>query len=97
MATSLDNPNSGVDVAYVKNKLYLVYNPSSENRYPLVISELDDQFNEVDRLVVRENIDEKDVTYSIELSYPYLLEHDGKLYLTYTYGRSRIEYVEVVI
>jgi len=95
--TNFDNPNSGVDVVYMNDNLYLVHNPSEQNRYPLVISELDDQFNEKERLVIRENVEEKDVTYSIELSYPYMIEHDKKLHLAYTYGRSKIEYVEVSV
>ena len=34
---------------------------------------------------------------SPELSYPYIIEYNGQLHLTYTYGRSKIEYVVVSI
>ena len=95
--TRFENPNSGVDTVYTDGRLFLVYNPSSESRLPLVLSELDDQFNEKERLVIREGIDEKDVTYSQELSYPYLVTFCGSLYLTYTYGRSKIETVTISI
>lgn len=95
--TNFENPNSGVDVVYTQDKLFLAYNPYSSSRIPLVVAELDDQFNVKETLVVRDGIDEKDVTYSIELSYPYLIENNGSLCLTYTYGRSKIEYVEILI
>lgn len=96
-ATKFDNPNSGIDCVYVEGRLFLVYNPSSTYRYPLVLSELDEEFNEKERLVIREGIDESDVTYSAELSYPFLIENNGKLYLTYSYGRSRIEVLTISI
>jgi len=93
--TEFDNPNSGVDTVYHNDSLYLVHNPSISNRKPLVVSKLDDEFNEVDRLVVESEVRIEDRTYSYELSYPYMIENKGLLHLVYTYGRSRIEYVTI--
>lgn len=95
VATKLDNPNSGIDCVYTNDRLFLAHNPSSVHRRPLVISELDKNFNIIDQLVIQEKTD--GITNSPELSYPYMVEHDGKLHLIYTYGRSKIETVTVDI
>ena len=90
------NPNASVDVVYFDGRLFLVYNPSKELRAPLVINELDEEFLVVDEIVVQDET--KGKTYTKELSYPYMaLGSDNNLHLTYTYGRSSIEYVEVEI
>lgn len=96
-ATALDNPNSGIDTIYYRNELFLVHNPSSTNRKPLVLSRLGlDGFEDVkDEIVIREEVDDNDRTTSRELSYPYMVVHDGLFHLTYTYGRSGIEYVVI--
>jgi predicted neuraminidase len=102
--TNLDNPNSAVDVVYHKNKLYLVHNPDSMNRSPLVVSEINLNYDGesakcdiVNQIMITEKVDEKIPLNSFELSYPYMIEHDNKLHLVYTYGRSRIEYVTIEI
>ena len=93
--TNFENPNSGVDTIYHNDRLFLVYNPSSEQRSPLVIAELDEDFCIVDELVVEEKV--KEGTYSQELSYPYMVEKNNKIHLVYTYGRCTIEYVTIEI
>jgi len=97
--TKLLNPNSGVDTVYYDGKLFLVYNPSDKNRYPLIIREMDtnddDYMNNGKEIVITEDIERSEGTHSRELSYPYMIEEDGKLHLVYTYGRSKIEYVVI--
>jgi predicted neuraminidase len=101
--TNLPNPNSGVDVVYTNDRLFLVSNPSSDLRNPLVIQEIrkksDTEWEIIDTVTIRESIDEADrgTCISQELSYPYMVEHDGKLHLVYTYGRTKIEYVTISI
>ena len=94
--TKLENPNSGVDcLALSNNRLFLVHNPSSTLRHPLVISELDKELNVIDELVIQKEVSGR--TNSKELSYPYLISNDDKLYLTYTYGRSKIETITLKV
>ena len=95
--TKLRNPNSGVDTVFYDGRLFLVYNPSTEMRAPLSVVELDKDFNIIDTLVIREKVESNDITISGELSYPYMIEQNGQLHLTYTYGRSKIEYVVIDI
>ena len=95
VATNLDNPNSGSDTVYIDGHLFLAHNPSSVNRYPLVISELDENFNIRDQLVVQEKVEGR--TNTAELSYPYLVSDGKNVYCTYTYGRSKIETVTLEI
>jgi len=101
--TNFLNPNSGVDVVNVNDRLFLVYNPSNEIRNPLVVDEIkfkcNGSWDVLDRVVVRESIDERHVgaCFSQELSYPYMVENEGKLHLVYTYGRSEIEYCTINI
>jgi len=94
--TKFDNPNSGIDTVYFDKRLFLVYNPSVDTRIPLVIHELDNDFDIKNEIVVKQAMDD-DKTYSVELSYPYMIEHDGRLHLTYTYGRSKIENVTIEV
>lgn len=98
IATNIPNPNSGVDTVYVNGKLYLVYNPSETERAPLVISQIDHaknigEFELRESIKVRNEVVEKSPFISPELSYPYMVEQDGKLHLVYTYGRFKIEYI----
>jgi len=96
--TEFDNPNSGVDTVYYKDRLFLVYNPSQTKRYPLVINELNENFDVVEELIVQEKVElPLKIPHSPELSYPYMVEHDGKLHLVYTYGRVKLEYVTIGI
>lgn len=97
VATNLPNPNSGVDIVNLDNRLFLVNNPSADSRIPLVIQEIikvdESEFKVIDEIVIREKINDEDRCNSQELSYPYMVENNGQLHLVYTYGRSRIEYV----
>lgn len=94
--SSLKNPNSGIDVVHFRDRLFLVHNPSQENRYPLVISEIDNEnFNVIDTLVITEKIDESENVFGPELSYPFMIENDGNLNLIYTYGRVKMEQVVI--
>jgi predicted neuraminidase len=101
----LQNPNSGVDVVYMKesDRLFLVYNPSDHLRVPICVAELEEfsdgtyTFDVLDELVVTKDVDPAGSTHSRELSYPYMIEHDGKLHLVYTYGRSKIEHVTIEV
>ena len=93
--TGFLNPNSGIDTIFYKGSLFLVYNPSDIHRFPLVVSEIKNENETLDSIVIREDIDTKNMTHSRELSYPYMIEKDGKIHLTYTYGRSKIEYVVI--
>lgn len=103
-ATSLPNPNSAVDVATHNGNLYLVWNPSENERYPLVVSRIkrngyaqDVDFSVEDTVIISDEINDDNFIEkgcnSPELSYPYMIEHNGQLHLTYTKGRSYIEYV----
>lgn len=98
LPTRFDNPNSGIDTVYMNGNLYLVYNPSKDVRIPLVVSHLEDQlFETMDSITVSDGISEKELVNSNELSYPYMIGHDGKLHLVYTRGRSKIEYVIIEV
>jgi len=98
--TKFKNPNSGVDTVFVNGRLFLIYNPSSDYRMPLVVSEIDnDLFEIIDTVSIKDSFteEEKRDIFTSELSYPYMIEHDGKLHCVYTYGRAKIEYVEITI
>jgi predicted neuraminidase len=103
--TNLDNPNSAVDVAYFNDRLFLVHNPDTLHRNPLVLSEIGMMQAKnggmictiTDQILITENVDEKTPLISRELSYPYMIEYGGNLHIVYTYGRSKIEYVVVKV
>jgi len=98
--TNLKNPNSGIDVVFYNNRLFLVSNPSSLYRFPLVIQEIklvNGLFEIKDEVIINDNIDENSSCISQELSYPYMVENEGKLHLVYTYGRTKIEYCVIEI
>jgi len=102
--TNLYNPNSAVDVVYYNDRLFLIHNPSDVKRSPLVLSEIefDIQEDSVDckikyQIMITEKVDENFSLISKELSYPYMIEHDNKLHIVYTYARTKIEYIVVEI
>jgi len=103
--TIFKNPNSSVDVVTVGDRLFLVHNPATTRRSPLMLSEIKEAnenelyggFEVIDEIEIRDEIPTSEVAYSAELSYPYMIEHDGKIHITYTYGRTKIEHVEVEI
>lgn len=103
--TCFDNPNASIDVVYIKDdkddgdflphnyKIFLVHNPSDTYRYPLVLKELNENLDVIDELVIKKETEGK--VRTPELSYPFLIEYNKQLHLTYTYGRSAIEYCVV--
>jgi len=93
--TDLPNPNSGVDTVYYDESLFIVYNPSERLRSPLIIGKFAEDFEIEDQIVITKDLPEG--CFSQELSYPYMIERDGIIHLCYTYGRSKIEYVQVKI
>ena len=87
VATSIYNPNSGMDVLQHDGRLFVVCNPSESDRFPLVLMELDASFNVLQSLT----LDTQAESYrSPEVSYPYMIWHDGKIHCVYTYGRKNI-------
>ena len=104
VATNLPNPNSSVDVVFLDGRLFLVYNPDSNYRMPLNIAELakrsDSKWEIVNEITVTNSINDtenNEQTFTDELSYPYMIGHDGRLHLTYTFGRTRIEYCVISV
>jgi len=94
-ATQLFNPNSGMDVVQLNGKTYLVYNPDERKRAPLVLAQVSEEHEVIDQITIRDEVEE--ITNSPELSYPYMIENDGVLHLVYTYGRSKIEHVQIQV
>ena len=87
--TSLPNNNSGIDLDRDEDgRIWLCYNPVSENwgkRYPLVLAVSSDGGNTFREYACLE-ADEG------EYSYPAVVAHDGKIYVTYTYTRKHIAF-----
>jgi predicted neuraminidase len=101
--TNLPNPNSGIDTIYIGDKLYIVYNPSETNRYPLVVSRVEqvgdtNEFIVKDTLMIKDEVVEKSPFISQELSYPYCcIGENGNINCVYTYGRVCIEHVVISV
>ncbi|MFA7221122.1 MAG: exo-alpha-sialidase [Synergistaceae bacterium] len=102
--TNMPNPNSAVDVATYGDKLYLVWNPDSNYRFPLLVSELErdgEVFSIKQNLTASDDLNMDNFSMksalSPELSYPYMISHEGQLHLTYTHGRNKIEYIAIDI
>lgn len=92
--TDLPNNNSGVDVVMTDNGwLWLAYNPISVNglRYKLRLAVSKDNGE------TWEKVTELDSSGFIfyEYSYPAIVAEGNRLYITYTYKRSKIKYVFV--
>lgn len=93
-ATSLPNPNSGMDVVCHNKRLFVACNPSENERFPLVLLELDKDFDIIDTML----IDEKSDSYrSPEVSYPYIIYHDGRIHCVHTCGRAQIVHTVIEI
>lgn len=86
----IPNPNSSVDTVYMNGRLFLVCNPVETGRLPLSLVELDNNMKPIQSINITTELQGNNI--SNEASYPYMIGHDGKLHLTYTYGRSQIEY-----
>lgn len=90
-ATSLPNPNSGIDAVTLKHNPghVLVYNPDKKGRKKLVVAVSKDGIKWNNVLTLE---DQKKNQYS----YPAVIElQDGKLFITYTYRREHIKYAIV--
>ncbi len=93
-STNLLNNNSGIDVA--KNSdgvLALVHNPVGEDwgdRTPLIVALSYDYGKSYTKKITLE-------TNPGEYSYPSIISIDNTFYITYTYNRKQIKYVELVI
>lgn len=88
-ATSLPNPDSGIDaVALRDGRTLLVYNPSRQARTPLCIAVSEDGHTWRDALVLEDAPG--------EYSYPAAIQAaDDSLQITYTWNRRRIRHVSV--
>jgi len=86
--TALQNPNSAVEAANLKDgRVLLVYNDSKTNRYPLNIAVSDDGGETWSMKVV---LEEKEG----EFSYPAMIQtQDGLVHITYTWNRKLIKHV----
>jgi predicted neuraminidase len=88
-ATSLPNPDSGIDaVALHDGRVVLAYNPSQGARTPLWLAVSSDGRAWRDALVL--------VDAPGEYSYPAIIQtEDGSLHVTYTWNRRRIRHIRV--
>ncbi len=86
-ATSLPNPNSGIDAVMLKDgRALLVYNHTSKGRSPLNVA-ISDDGKEWRGACVLENTPG-------EYSYPAIIQAgDGLVHVTYTWKRQRIKHV----
>lgn len=96
-ASSLPNPNSGVDGVTLKDGRHiLIYNPTSKNwgdRVPLSLGISKDGKN-WDRAIELEPLRETTDKEGEEYSYPTIIQaDDGKLHLVYTWNRKTVKYV----
>lgn len=89
-ATSLPNPNSGIDALVLRDgRGLLVYNPSENRRTPISIA------LSPDGKTWHESLTLEDVSDG-ELSYPAVIQtRDGRVHITYTWKRQKIRHVVV--
>lgn len=90
-ATSLPNPNSGLDVVSLPDsRLLCAYNNSEKNRYPLSLAVSDSGGMDWRRI--------GDVEHEEgEFSYPSMLRRGEEVYLAYTYKRESIKFTQLDI
>jgi predicted neuraminidase len=88
-ATSLANPDSGIDAVVLQDgRALLVHNPSRETRTPLSLALSLDGQTWRDSLVLEDAPG--------EYSYPAVIQaDDGSLHITYTWNRQRIRHVSM--
>lgn len=96
-ATSLPNPNSGIDGVTLKDgRQLLVYNPTEKNwgdRVPLSIALSADGRN-WERVLDLEPLRKSTDKEGEEYSYPTVIQaEDGKVHLVYTWNRKTVKYV----
>ena len=88
-ATSLPNPDSGIDADSLRDgRAVLAYNPSQQARTPLCLAVSSDGRVWRDALVLEDAAG--------EYSYPAIIQaNDGSLHVTYTWKRRRIRHLRV--
>lgn len=96
-ATSLPNPNSGIDgVTLNDGRQLLVYNPTEKNwgdRVPLSLA-ISADGQHWDRILDLEPVRETTDREGEEYSYPTIVQaDDGKIHLVYTWNRKTVKYV----
>ncbi len=93
--TEMPNNNSGIDCVRVPDgRIFLVYNPVSENwgdRSPLALAVSKDNGRTFENVCILE--EEKDG----EFSYPSITFHNNRLFIAYTYNRRLIRFCEAEI
>ena len=93
--TEMPNNNSGIDCVRVPDgRIFLVYNPVSENwgdRSPLALAVSADNGRTFENVCILE--EEKDG----EFSYPAITFHNNRLFIAYTYNRRLIRFCEAEI
>ncbi len=87
-ATSLPNPNSGIDAVTLKDgRSLLVSNPVTQGRSPLAVSVSPDGASWSQAVVLED-------TPGGEFSYPAIIQgDDGLVHITYTWNRKKIRHV----
>jgi predicted neuraminidase len=88
-ATTLPNPNSGIDAITLRDGLHLlVFNPVRQGRTPLVVAVSEDGESWRNTVVLENS--------SGEYSYPAVIQSsDGLVHITYTWRRQRIRHVVI--
>jgi alpha-L-rhamnosidase len=98
-ATTLPNPNSGIDAVTLKDgRQLLVYNPVAENwgdRVPLSIAVSTDG-QSWKKVFDLEPVIHPDTTDDEEYSYPAVIQtHDRLIHVVYTYNRRTVKHVAI--
>lgn len=90
----LPNNNSGIDLVKMENKeLVLIYNPVEENwgmRSPISLAVSKDGGKTFERI---KDLDSKEG----EFSYPAVISHNDRVFVSYTYKRENIAFWEIKI
>jgi predicted neuraminidase len=88
-ATSLPNPDSGIDALTLRDGRHLlVYNPVTRGRTPLVVALSKDGKNWKDVITLE--------TQPGEYSYPAVIQtHDNRVHISYTWKRQRVRHAVI--